>query len=86
MLNLLAVIVPAELISPTVIVPSTAKSFIICKSLFGIRTFPVPFARSSKSVFEVVVVTKLSSINTSSNCAERVTVKLPPTAKSLVIE
>ena len=82
-LNLFAVIVPALLISPVVIVPVTIKSLLILKSASGINTSPVPFARSSRSALLVVVVIKLSSINISSNCAEPViskswvTVRLP---------
>ena len=78
-LNLFAVIVPELLMSFTVSVPATIKSFETSKSLFGIRTLPVPTARNSKSALLVVVVIKLSSTNISSNCAA------PVTSKSCVI-
>ena len=77
--NLFAVIVPVLVISLTVSVPPTVTSLVISTSLFGTRTLPVPTARNSKSVFEVVVVIKLSSINISSNCA------WPDTSKFCVI-
>jgi len=70
--------VPELLISLTVSVPCTSKSFVISTFAFGIKTIPVPLARSSKFVLEVVVVMKLSSINISSNCAA------PETSKSCV--
>ena len=51
-------------------------TLLIILTLFsGTSILPVPFARNSKSAFEVVVVIKLSSINISSNCAAPVTSK-----------
>ena len=64
--------------------PVTAKSLVMFTSLFGTSISPVPLARNSKSVFEVVVVIKLSSINISSNCAAAPTVRFCPTVKSSV--
>ena len=64
--------------------PVTDKSLVMFTLLLGTIISPVPFARNSKSVFEVVVVIKLSSINISSNCAAAPTVKFCPTVKSSV--
>ena len=50
----------------TVKVPSTVKLPVICTSLLGITTLPVPWARNSKLLLEVVVVIILSSIFISS--------------------
>ena len=61
-LNLFAVIVPIELISPTVIVPLTVKSLVMRKSLDGINILPKPVARNSKLLSVSVVVIKLVSI------------------------
>ena len=47
-----------------VVVPLTVRSCVASK-LSWTTTLPVPFARSSKSLLDVVVVIKLSSINTS---------------------
>jgi hypothetical protein len=47
-----------------VVVPLTVRSCVACK-LSCTTTLPVPLARSSKSLLDVVVVIKLSSINTS---------------------
>ena len=80
-LNLFAVIVPAELISPTVIVPSTIKSFVMCKSLFGIKISPYCVALNSKFELLNVVVIKFVSTLISSNCAAPETVTLPVISK-----
>ena len=45
----------------------TDKLFVILALLFGIKTIPVPAARSSKFAFDDVVVIILSSITISSN-------------------
>ena len=39
--------------------PATVKLFVISTLAFGTTTFPVPFARSSKSALETVVSIKL---------------------------
>ena len=65
--------------------PATVKSFVMLTLLSGTIILPEPLVRNSKSVFPVVVVIKLSSINISSNCAAAptskfcVTVTLPVT-------
>ena len=59
----------------------TVKLLVIVTLLFGINTSPVPFARNSKSVFDVVVVMKLSSIHISSNCASPLTSICPVTVE-----
>ena len=55
--------------------PLIVAPLVITTLLLGNTILPVPFARNSKSAFDDVVVIKLSSINISSNCAERVTSK-----------
>ena len=50
---------------------------VIITSLLGTITLPVPLARSSRSLFEAVVVIKLSLILIFSNCAVPDTVTLP---------
>ena len=61
----------------------TVKLLVIVTLLFGISTSPVPFARNSKLVFDVVVVMKLSSINISSNCTSWLTSICPVTVELL---
>ena len=65
--NVSACTVPLTLILATVKVPLIVKSLVITTSLLGITICPEPFARKSKSAFDVVVVIKLSSTNISSN-------------------
>jgi len=83
--NVSACTVPLTLILATVNVPLIVKSLVITTSLLGITICPEPFARSSKSAFDVVVVIKLSSTNISSNCTAESTVSVCVIVKSPVI-
>ena len=49
--------------------PSTVKLLSICTLLLGTYILPVPFALSSRSAFDSVVVIKLSCIVMSAICA-----------------
>ena len=66
--KVLACTVPVTLILATDSVPLTARSLVIVTSLLGIIILPLPFARNSKSAFDVVVEITLPSTSISSNC------------------
>ena len=75
--KLFAVILPVLSNSLRVTVPLTVRSFVITTLLVGTKIVPVPFARSSKLLFDAVVVIKLSSILMSSKLAIPVTDNIP---------
>jgi len=67
-----------------VLILAANKLLLTCTLLFGINTSPVPLARNSKLLLDNVVVIKLSSIRTSSNCACELISNVPVISKSLV--